>query len=83
MNESNPHRREREKLTRQVDLTNQCAIDHHGPRAVTKPFREEVNNDHAREQINSVVVHTPFKAQEKAHRNIEHSELDTRLNVRP
>ena len=83
MNESNPHRREREKLTRQVDRTNQCAIDHHGPRAVTKPFREEVNNDHAREQINSVVVHTPLKAQEKAHRNIEHSELDTRLNVRP
>ena len=83
MHQSHPHRRQREQLTRQIDLTNQRAVNHHGAGTVAEPLREEVDGNHAREQIHRIVVHTAFQAKEHTHGNVEHQELHTRLNVRP
>ena len=83
MHQSHPHRRQREQLTRQINLANQSAVNHHGAGTITKTLREEVNGNHAREKIHSIVVHTAFQAKEKTHGNVEHQELHTRLNVGP
>ena len=49
MHQSHPHRRQREQLTRQVNLANQSAVNHHGASTIAEPLREEVNGNHARE----------------------------------
>jgi hypothetical protein len=83
VHERDHHRRHGEQFSRQVDLLDQGVIVGDRSRCVAEGLVEEVHHHDAGKKIDRVVVDIAIHLEEDADHEIEDSELDGGLHVRP